>query len=232
MPDLPPERTDRKHLSTITKPHERAERPPPSRCCAAPSWWNGWRVIFPVVQGALGGVVVRWAWPVPRAKCSACESGFTCYPPELYPHRQYTLDVVALVVAAAVVGGRSFTRAAREADASATSARRWTRWVADLGAPGDLLALAARVDADAHVGEGASAQAASSTIRSRAGRVLTALEQLGAALARRGVACVARSGLGRVLGWQHGAHGEVVRLTRPPRRLSPAMALWQEAALA
>jgi hypothetical protein len=232
MPDVAPSSSDRKPFVTLARPRERGERPPPCRTCDAPSWWNGWRVIFPVVLGALGGVVARWEWPVPRAKCSRCRHAFTCYPPELYPRRPYALDVVALVVAAVVVGGRSFARAAREADASTTSARRWTRWVAALAAPGDLCAVATRVDPDGAASTGLSTGAPSSTVRGAAARVLAALESLGAALARRGVACAERSGLGRVLGWQRRAHGEVVRLTRPPRRLSPAMALWREAALA
>lgn len=180
---------------------------------------------------ALGTAVARWQWPVPRAKCSACSLRFTCYPPTLYPRRQYVLDVVALVVAAAVVGKRSFAQAARAANASTTSARRWTRWVARLAAPGDLLAVATRVDPDEAATTGQST-AASPAIRGEAARVLAALEVLGGALVRRCVACAERSGLGRVLGWQRRAHGDVVGLTRPPDRLSPAMALWREAALA
>jgi hypothetical protein len=188
-------------------------------------------VVFPVVLDALGGVVARWEWPVPRAKCPTCEVSFTCYPPELYPRRQYVLDAVALVVAAVVVGHRSFAHAARAADASTTSARRWTRWVAHLAAPGDLLAVATRVDPDGAATTGLSTEA-SPTIRGAAARVLAALEALGGALVRRGVTCAERSGLARVLGWQRRTHGDVVGLTRPPDRISPAMALWREAALA
>jgi hypothetical protein len=232
MPDVARGEAGGKTLATITKPRQRAERPPPCRRCDEPSWWNGWRTVFPVVVNALGAVVARWEWPVPRAKCRTCRVSFTCYPPELYPHRQYFLDAVALVVAAVVVGKRSFAHAARASDASATSARRWTRWVAALAAPGDLLALAMRVDPDAAASTGLSSGAPSTTIRGTAARVLAALESLAAALVRRGVACAERSGLGRVLGWQHRAHGDVVQLTRPPDRLSPAMALWQGAALA
>ncbi|MGH9993451.1 MAG: hypothetical protein ACREAZ_12615 [Nitrososphaera sp.] len=230
MPDVAPTGSERKFLPTMARARVRAERPPACRVCNAPAWWNGWRVVFPVVRDAVAGLV-RCEWPLPRARCPACDVSFTCYPAELYPRRPYVLDVVALVVAAVVVGGRSFARAARGAEASTTSARRWTRWVAALAAPGELLALTARVEPDALAGTGASVCDPSPTIRGRAARVLAALESLGAALVRRGVACAECSGLGRVLGWQHRAHGDVVQLTRPPERLSPAMALWQEAAL-
>jgi hypothetical protein len=189
-------------------------------------------VVFAVVLDACGGTVARWQWPVPRAKCSRCRHGFTCYPPGLYPRRQYVLDVVAQVLAAAVVGGASFANAARGSGASATSARRWTRWVGALGQPGELFAAAARLDPYSSAETGMSTGTASSTVRTAARRVLGALEHLGAALLRRGVECVEHSGLGRVLGWQHRVHGEFVQLTRPPDRLSPAMALWQEVRLA
>ncbi len=217
---------------TITRPRERPTRPPACRVCEAPSWWNGWRVVFPVVLCALGRVVGRCEWPLALAKCSRCRRGFTCYPPQLYPRRQYELDAVALVVAAAVVGGRSFAEAAREAGCSATSARRWTRWVGGLAEPGDLLAVATRVDPDATVSTTMSSAAAVPAVRTAARRVLGALEALGAALLGSGVECLERSGLGRVLGWQRRLHGEVVWLTRAPQRLSPAMALWGEVRLA
>ena len=67
--------------------------------------------------------VERW---LARAKCSSCRYSFTCYPDELYPRRQYQLDVVAHVVAEISLGGASAAGAAREVGASTTSARRWT----------------------------------------------------------------------------------------------------------
>jgi len=221
-----------KSLETITMPRERPARPPACRVCDAPSWWNGWRVVFPVVLDVVVGLVLRWEWPLPLAKCSRCRRGFTCYPPQLYPRRQYALDAVALVVSAAAVGGRSFAEAARVAGASTTSARRWTRWVAELARPGELLAVATRVDPDGATSTGLSVAETRSTVRTRAQRVLKALEALGAALLCRGVECAEHTGLGRVLGWQRRVHGEVVQLTRAPDRLSPAMALWREVALA
>jgi hypothetical protein len=160
-----------------------------------------------------------------RAKCAACRVSFTLYEPGHYPHRQFQLDVVAHVVADVAIGAEPATKAAARRAASATSARRWTRWVAQLTLAASLLALAQRIDPDAPIGAGASALAPTGSPRSEAAAVLAALEQLGAALVRRGVALASRTGLGRVLEWQHRTHRDVVHLVAEPTRLSPAMAL-------
>ena len=175
-----------------------------------------------MVAAAATGAIERWEQPVPRAKCSACAHGFTCRPEGLYPRRQFQLDAVATVVAAIAMGAQSAARAAKAAGASATSGRRWLSWVAGLGQPRDLVAAAAQLDPDAPAGAGLSL-AAGDTTRARATQVLTALEQLGLALARRGFS-TARSGLGRVLGWQLAAHGDVYGLVTG-ETLSPRMAL-------
>jgi len=225
MVEVPPGGSGRKALVTISKLRERAERPPACRRCSGRSWWNGWRVVFPTVAAAVAGLVERWELPVPRAKCSSCKHGFTCYPPGIYPRRQYQLDVVAAVAAAVALGAQPLARAAGAAHASATSARRWTAWVASLSRPRELLAVAARLDPDAPAGAGLSIHPAGEARRSCAARVLAALEHVGAALVRRGLALAARTGLGRVLGWQHEAHGDVYGLVAGVRHLSPAMAL-------
>jgi hypothetical protein len=160
-----------------------------------------------------------------RAKCTSCRCSFTCYPKGIYPRRQYQIDVVAIPVAAMSLGGETAAAAAGQVGASATSARRWTAWVAALAAPAELLALAARLDPDAPVGAGLSMVPSGSGVRHRAGSVLAALEHLGAALLRRGVALVERSGLGRVLGWQYVTHGDVIGIASEPKTLSPAMDL-------
>jgi hypothetical protein len=206
----------------IVQPRQRSVRPPACRECSARSWWNGWRLTFPTVAAETAGAVERWEQPVPRAKCSGCKQGFTCRPPGLYPRRQFQLDVVAKVVAAIAVGAQSAARAAKAAGASATSGRRWLSWVAGLARPGELLAAAAQIDPDAPAGAGLSL-AAGDTLRARAARVLAALEQLGCSLVRCGLAA-ARSGLGRVLGWQLLAHGDVYGLLTG-ETLSPGMAL-------
>ena len=77
-----------------------------------------------------------------------------------------------------------------------------------------LHAVAAQVDPS-------TAAVATAPRHSRTAAVLDALEVLGDALVRTGVALVERTGLGRVLGWQHRVHGDVYRPTAGP---SPAMA--------
>ena len=158
-----------------------------------------------------------------RAKCTSCRKSSTCRPDELYPRRQYQLDVVADVVAQVALGAKSAPAAARTAGASPTSARRWTAWVAALAEPADLLRVATSIEPSVPAGIGLSHQAGDA-LRHRAARVLAALEQLGTALVRRGVALAARTGLGRVLGWQRALFGDVVHLVAEPKTLSPALA--------
>jgi hypothetical protein len=221
MADVPPAGSDRKPVIKITKDRQRAERPPPCRQCHARCWWNGWRVVFPTVATLVAGVVERWELSLARAKCSSCKGAFTCYPPGIYPCRRYQLDVVADVVADVALGGASMRRAAAAAHATVSSARRWVRWVAALAAPRELLATAARLDPDAPAGAGLGTVA----MRSPAARVLAGLEQLGSALVRAGVAVAERTGLGRVLGWQHAAHGAVFGLGDCGLHPSPATVL-------
>jgi transposase-like protein len=179
--------------------------------------------VHPVI-GDPSGTAARVEQWLARAKCSACKRSFTCLPEVLYPRRQYQLDVVAAVVAAVSLGNSSVPAAAREAGASPTSARRWVAWVAGLASPSELLRVTAQIDPAAPVGIGLSRHAGDG-VRARAARVLDALEQLGTALGRRGVALAQRSGLGRVLGWQRSLFGDVVGLVAEPKTLSPAMAL-------
>jgi hypothetical protein len=221
MADVPPDGSERKPQIKITKERQRAERPPPCGHCRARSWWNGWRVVFPTVAALVAGIVERWELPLAKAKCSACKRGFTCYPPGIYPRRRYQLDVVADVTGAVALGGASARRAAAAAHATASSARRWVAWVGTLAQPRDLLAVATRLDPDAPAGAGLGALRAPAP----AAPVLAALEQLGAALVRAGVAVAERTGLGRVLGWQHCAHGAVFGLGDCGLRPSPATAL-------
>lgn len=209
--------------SAAAPARERPSRPPPCSRCGAACWWNGWRLVHPVIADPSGTAarIERW---LSRAKCSACKTSFTCLPEALYPRRQYQLDVVAQVVAVVSLGDRSAPVAAREVGASATSARRWVAWIAAIASPSELLQVTAWIDPSAPVGTGLSRHAGDG-VRARAARVLDALEQLGAALVRRGVTLTQRSGLGRVLGWQRSLFGDVVSLVAEPRSLSPAMAL-------
>jgi hypothetical protein len=217
--------TDRKRLSAslplLIQPRRREARPPPCGWCGAVSWWNGWRDTFPVVATAAVAVVERWQLPVPLGKCSCCHRAFTCYPPGFYPRRQYQLDVVADVVAGVALGGEPVVDVAAAVTASSTSARRWTAWVAALTRAGDLVAAAAQVDASVAT---VALPPPRDARHSRAAAVLAGFEALGAALLRVGVAVVERTGLGRVLGWQHRRHGDVYGVVCGPRSFSSAMA--------
>jgi hypothetical protein len=170
--------------------------------------------VFPVVASE-ARCVERWELPLARVRCSACLHAFTCYPLGFYPRRQYQLDVVAEAVAAVAIGGESVESTASAA--SPTSVRRWSAWIAVLAEVAALHAIAAHLDPS-------TASVATPTPRSRTAAVLDALEVLGAALVRAGVALVECTGLGRVLGWQHRAHGDVLGLVAGPRKFSPAMA--------
>lgn len=221
MPDLLLGGADRKpvprSLPLTIEPRRRETRPPPCRSCCGAAWWNGWRVTYPVDASSTDSVT-RLELTVPRAKCSCCHLGFTCYPVGFYPRRQYQLDVVAGVAAAVAVGGASVADTAAASSASPTSVRRWSAWIGALADVKTLHAVAAQVDPS-------TATVATPTPRSRTAAVLDALEVLAAALVRAGVVFVERTGLGRVLGWQHRGHGDVYGLVSGPRRLSPAMAL-------
>jgi hypothetical protein len=204
--------------ATSTSQRTRPEKPPPCVRCAGECWWNGWRRVFPRLAASR---VEMW---LARIRCKGSCPDFVLRPGNLYPHRQYQPDAVAEVVGAIALGGEVPGNAAAQAEASATSARRWTAWVAQLAEVGALLSWAQRLDPDAAAGTGISAVALAPP-RALAARVLHALEQLGTALLRRGVNLVSKSGLGRVLEWQHKLHGDVVHLVTSPRSFSPPMAL-------
>lgn len=225
MSDLLLGGTDRKRLSSslplLVQPRRREARPPPCRWCGADSWWNGWRDTFPVVATAAAAVVERWQLALPLGKCSCCHRAFTCYPPGFYPRRQYQLDVVADVVAGVALGVEPVVDIAAAVTASSTSARRWTAWVAVLTRASELVAAAAQVDASVATVALPPPRAAR---HAGAAAVLAGLEALGAALVRVGVAAMERTGLGRVLGWQHRRHGDVYGLVHGPRSFSSAMA--------
>lgn len=156
-----------------------------------------------------------------RAECGGCKVSSTLYEEGHYPRRQYQLDTVARVAGAMAIGGQTAPRAAATVTASPTSARRWTRWVALLTDPGELRAVTRKIDPDTPAGAGASVAA----LATRAAQVLVALEELGAAVLRRGMALVSRTGLGRVLEWQYRWHRVLVTLVGEAVHLSPAMAL-------
>ena len=137
MENLADSGPERNRLVTVSKPRSRSERPPDCHRCRGRSWWNGWRITFPLVATAVVAVVERWELPLARAKCSACQRAFTCYPEGVYPHRQYQLDPVAEVVAKVVLGDEAVAPVAlqrllrrragrqhRRADGAASTRRR------------------------------------------------------------------------------------------------------------
>jgi hypothetical protein len=219
MPDVAHPPAGDKPVVAPTSPKQRPERPPPSGCCQARAWWNGWRCVFPIVR-LVDEAVARCEQWLARAKCSACRHAFTCYPPGYYPRRQFQLDVVAGVMAQASSGGRSLRRAAAPAQTSHTSAWRWAHWVEALATPAELYALATRLDPDEPAGM-VPQVAVVASVRAAVAQVLAALEQVGLALQRVGRGRGATTGLGRVLGWQQQEHGVVVGLHHHLGGLSP-----------
>jgi len=187
--------------------------------CGGATWWDGWRRTFPVLDGGRVEMLLH------RAQCKAgCPSFVETRPEGLYPHRQYQPDVVARVVAAVALGDESPRQAAARATASATSARRWSRWVAALVEVGAAVAMAAHLSMDGTTGAGLSTTPGDS-VKAVAARVLQALEYLGEALVCAGVTLASKTGLGRLLEWRYRHRGEVVHLVAEPSRFSPGMAL-------
>ena len=219
MLDVPLGCADRKiiprSLELVVEPYRREARPPPCRSCCGPAWWNGWRVTYPVVTASADSVV-RWELPLARAKCSCCRLGFTCYPPGFYP-----------------AGSTRWTSSQR---GRCGRARRRVRHAGGCPKCGerDQRTAVVGVGHRAHRRRSVSrarrahrlstATVATPRPRSRTAAVLEAIELLGAALVRAGIAVVECTGLGRVLGWQHRSQGDVYGLVAGPRRLSPAMA--------
>jgi hypothetical protein len=166
-------------------------------------------IVVPAQDGNAVGNEVR---DRARGKCTACRHGFTVYAAGDYPHRVYQPDVVAQVVAAHVIGGQGVAVAAASAGASATSARRWTRWIAALIDVGELMAIAAQLDAESVHGAGISG-CSGHGVRAMAARALIAMEALGKALIQTGAKLASVTGLGRLLEWQFIAHGVLAPLT-------------------
>ena len=186
----------------VQVPRQRPEVPPASPCCNAPSWWNGWRRVFPVVVLALGAAAQREERWLARSKCSTCRAAWTLFPPGWQPGHQFQPDAVARAVAARAVGKQSFRAAGATIGACASSVRKWTRWCGGVAEPAEALAVAAQLDPEGAHGNGLAARTEHSGPDRRVAQVLDALESLGAALVRAGLALASVTGLGRVLEWQ------------------------------
>jgi len=132
--------------------------------------------------------------------------------------------VVFAISALGVIPAAHYIGKSTEALAHYTGPRIGGLLNATLGNAAELLAVAAQLDADGAAGMRVPAHEGRRPGAERAAQVLAALEQLGAALVRRGLRLAERTGLGRVLAWQHTAHGDVYGLVAGRLRLSPAMA--------
>jgi hypothetical protein len=150
---------------------------------------------------------------------------FTTYPAGVYPRWQFQPDVVAHATAMHAGAAEPTRRVAEAVGASPTSVRRWTAFTAALIDPAEALAVAARLDPETPHGLGAASRAVADGVRALAARVLDALESLGAALVRTGLALASHTGLGRLLTWQLATQGTVVPFKPQGLPASPRMAL-------
>lgn len=224
MPEIPPSEVPCNCPEQHGGARAHKGRPPDCKRCAASTWWNGWRLVFPVVEETEGALRRVECW-LEKAKCSACHRGCCIYPPGHYPRRQYQLDPVAKVVAADAMGETKTVQRQPGLAPSRSSRRRWRRWMAELCDPARLWAMAVRLDPDTVLSSSPPLSEPKESVRARAWQVLCALEGLGEALYRLGQGLGYGSGLGRVLGWQYTAHGDVYSPTVEPKSFSPAMAV-------
>lgn len=154
-------------------------RPPPCLYCGGPSWWNGKRKVSIVREGGSGPVQqieVRR-----RAKCASkdCPRGsWTVYARDAYPHRGFSLEVVASAVSA-VAGGQTQEAAAQKHGCSRRSVGRWLRWVEQLAEPAELMRSCTRLDSRGLPG--------GTVVENRAGAVLHLFDRLARLLVERGV---------------------------------------------
>ncbi len=193
---------------------KRKERPEPCRVCGAAAWWNGSRMVSAVVCGVANAVEYVSGQVRRRARCSdrGCPApSWTMYPQGSYPHRTFQLDVVSSAVAQ-VAAGESARQAAERHQCSRRSVSRWRGWCAQLVVPEELAAAAVRLDPDGLPPPARGGKEA----KDQAGWALRLWERLADVLGHRGVTLPeGRSGLQRMLAWQHERDGVVAWLTKP-----------------
>ena len=155
-------------------------RPPRCIDCNGSSWWNGKRKVGTVRQG---GSEPEYEQEVRRrAKCASkdCPRGsWTVYETDSYPHRGFSLEVVASAVSAVAVGGQTQDAVAQEHGCSRRSVGRWLRWVEALAEPAALMRSCTRLTSSGLPG--------GTVVESRAGAVLHLLDRLAELLVDRGV---------------------------------------------
>jgi len=117
------------------------------RCEHDRIWYDGWRLIFCVVL--IGRSHYRFdegLW-LQRVACSLCWFSWTCRPSFLYPHRSFELDLVeAAALAYLKDPAATYAGTSRQYGCSLTMLWGWIGWLADLAAPGEIVAEAARLD--------------------------------------------------------------------------------------
>ena len=129
------------------------DRPPRPHSCSSCDgtrvWFNGWRLVFPVVE--VEGSPIRFddgLW-LQRVKCRGCRVSWVLRPPWLYPHRSLQADVVEAAALTYLQAPEATYRAvAAGHHCSARSVWRSVGWVATLAPPAALVAEAARLQPD------------------------------------------------------------------------------------
>ena len=198
-------------------------RPPPCPACGVIGWWNGWVIVAQMVVGAEGTVERVLDVPRHRARCKAPDCPFgswTIYETGGYPHRSFTLAVVATAVAELVLAtNATLTSVARNWQCDRRTVARWQSWVAGSAEPAALTQLCSRLDPDGLPAPDPEGIA-------RPGRVLLLMECLARLLRLQGVPLEPGPGLGAILRHQFERFRAVSWLTRasPALRVVGAMA--------
>lgn len=115
------------------------------------SWWNGVRLVAQVVHKVTGAVEYVMGIVRPRVRCSNRDCprrNWTWYEAGGYPHRFFTLGVVASAVAELAADEQATkSSVARRCLCDRRSVGRWARWVERLVDSKHLAQACMRIDA-------------------------------------------------------------------------------------
>lgn len=198
-------------------------RPPPCPACGGPCWWDGWRIVAQMVIGVLGVLLRLEDLRRHRARCRDRSCGFrgwTIYEPGGYPHRTFTLAVVAAAIAELAIGpDATLTSVAQHWGCDRRTVGRWRTWIAGVAAPEALARVCSRLDPDGLPAPDPGGITAP-------GLLLLLLECLARLLREQGVPLESGPGLGAILRHQFERFRAVSWLTRasPPLRVDGVMA--------
>lgn len=189
------------------------DRPPRCLDCKGPAWWNGARKVYEVhyeKSDLVHEVQIRR-----RAFCGSkdCPRGsWTVYEGDSYPHRGFSLEVVASVVSSEAAGDKTQETVAKEHGCSRRSVGRWVRWVECLAVAAELMSSCTRLSRAGLPG--------GTVVEHQAGLVLHLLDRLADLLSERGVCLPSFScGLVRLLVDQLRRFGAVFYVTKSSPRL-------------